>query len=96
MGVATATIAALLGLECTVFMGAKDVQRQELNVFRMKLLGAKVVAVESGSKTLKDAMNDAIRYSGYKCKRYFLYNWNSCRSSSIPYDGARFSSNYWL
>jgi tryptophan synthase beta chain len=61
-GVATATIAALLGLECTVFMGAKDVQRQELNVFRMKLLGAKVVAVKSGSKTLKDAMNDAIRY----------------------------------
>ncbi len=61
-GVATATIAALLGLECTVFMGAKDVSRQELNVFRMKLLGAKVIAVESGSKTLKDAMNDAIRY----------------------------------
>jgi len=61
-GVATATIAALMGLECTVFMGAKDVERQELNVFRMKLLGAKVVAVESGSKTLKDAMNDAIRY----------------------------------
>ncbi len=61
-GVATATIAALLGLECTVFMGAKDVARQELNVFRMKLLGAKVIAVESGSKTLKDAMNDAIRY----------------------------------
>ncbi|WP_419764252.1 MAG: tryptophan synthase subunit beta [Arcobacter sp.] len=61
-GVATATIAALMGLECTVFMGAKDVERQELNVFRMKLLGAKVVSVESGSKTLKDAMNDAIRY----------------------------------
>jgi tryptophan synthase beta chain len=61
-GVATATIAALLGLECTVFMGAKDVQRQELNVFRMKLLGAKVIPVESGSRTLKDAMNDAIRY----------------------------------
>ena len=61
-GVATATIAALLGLECTIFMGAKDVKRQELNVFRMKLLGAKVIAVESGSKTLKDAMNDAIRY----------------------------------
>jgi tryptophan synthase beta chain len=61
-GVATATIASLLGLECTVFMGAKDVERQELNVFRMKLLGAKVIAVESGSKTLKDAMNDAIRY----------------------------------
>ena len=61
-GVATATIAALMGLECTIFMGAKDVKRQELNVFRMKLLGAKVVAVESGSQTLKDAMNDAIRY----------------------------------
>lgn len=61
-GVATATVAALLGLECKVFMGAKDVARQELNVFRMKLLGTEVIAVESGSKTLKDAMNDAIRY----------------------------------
>jgi tryptophan synthase beta chain len=61
-GVATATIAALMGLECTVFMGEKDVQRQELNVFRMKLLGAKVIAVQSGSRTLKDAMNEAIRY----------------------------------
>lgn len=61
-GVATATVAALLGLECEIFMGAKDVARQELNVFRMKLLGAKVHAVESGSKTLKDAMNDAIRH----------------------------------
>jgi tryptophan synthase beta chain len=61
-GVATATIAALMGLECTIFMGAKDVKRQELNVFRMKLLGAKVIAVESGSQSLKDAMNDAIRY----------------------------------
>ncbi len=61
-GVATATIAALLGLECEIFMGAKDVARQSLNVFRMKLLGAKVHAVESGSKTLKDAMNDAIRH----------------------------------
>ena len=61
-GVATATIAALLGLECEIFMGAKDVARQELNVFRMKLLGAKVNSVESGSRTLKDAMNDAIRH----------------------------------
>jgi len=61
-GVATATIAALLGLECEVFMGEKDVERQELNVFRMKLLGAKVHAVKSGSRTLKDAMNEAIRY----------------------------------
>ena len=61
-GVATATEAALFGLECGIFMGAKDVARQELNVFRMKLLGAKVNSVESGSKTLKDAMNDAIRH----------------------------------
>ena len=61
-GVATATIAALMGLECEIFMGAKDVARQELNVFRMKLLGAKVHAVDSGSRTLKDAMNDAIRH----------------------------------
>jgi tryptophan synthase beta chain len=61
-GVATATAAALLGLECEIFMGEKDVKRQELNVFRMKLLGAKVHPVSSGSKTLKDAMNEAIRY----------------------------------
>ncbi|VAY87042.1 Tryptophan synthase beta chain [hydrothermal vent metagenome] len=61
-GVATATIASLLGLECTIFMGAKDVERQELNVFRIKLLGAKVIPVESGSRTLKDAMNEAIRF----------------------------------
>jgi len=61
-GVATATISALLGLECEVFMGEKDVERQELNVFRMKLLGAKVHSVKSGSRTLKDAMNDAIRH----------------------------------
>jgi tryptophan synthase beta chain len=61
-GVATATVAALLGLECDVFMGEVDVKRQELNVFRMKLLGAKVHSVKSGSRTLKDAMNEAIRY----------------------------------
>ncbi len=61
-GVATATVAALFGLECEIFMGAKDVARQELNVFRMKLLGAKVNSVKSGSQTLKDAMNDAIRH----------------------------------
>jgi len=61
-GVATATVAALMGLECEIFMGEKDVERQELNVFRMKLLGAKVHAVTSGSRTLKDAMNEAIRH----------------------------------
>lgn len=60
-GVATATIAARLGLECQVFMGAEDVRRQALNVYRMKLLGAEVVPVTSGSRTLKDAMNEAMR-----------------------------------
>lgn len=60
-GVATATIAARLGLECIVYMGAEDIQRQASNVYRMKLLGAKVVAVESGSRTLKDALNEAMR-----------------------------------
>jgi tryptophan synthase beta chain len=60
-GVATATVAARLGVECEVFMGAEDVKRQSLNVYRMKLLGAKVNAVTSGTKTLKDAMNEAMR-----------------------------------
>ena len=60
-GVATATVCAMLGMECTVFMGAEDVRRQSLNVFRMKLLGARLEVVESGSRTLKDAMNEAIR-----------------------------------
>lgn len=60
-GVASATVAARLGLECHVYMGAEDVVRQAPNVYRMKLLGANVVAVESGSRTLKDAMNEALR-----------------------------------
>jgi tryptophan synthase beta chain len=60
-GVATATIAARLGLECHVFMGEEDIHRQALNVYRMKLLGANVVSVTSGSRTLKDAMNEAMR-----------------------------------
>lgn len=61
-GVATATVCALLGMDCTVYMGATDVARQQPNVERMKMLGAKVVAVESGNKTLKDATNEAIRH----------------------------------
>ena len=60
-GVAAATVAARLGLECVVYMGAEDIERQAPNVFRMKLLGAEVVSVESGSKTLKDALNEAMR-----------------------------------
>ncbi|PKN12238.1 MAG: tryptophan synthase subunit beta [Deltaproteobacteria bacterium HGW-Deltaproteobacteria-4] len=61
-GVATATVAALFGMECDVFMGTEDIRRQSLNVFRMKLLGARVHGVTSGTATLKDAMNDALRY----------------------------------
>ncbi len=60
-GVASATVAARLGLECVVYMGSEDIKRQALNVYRMKLLGATVVPVESGSKTLKDALNEAMR-----------------------------------
>ena len=60
-GVATATVCALLGLECDIYMGEEDIRRQELNVFRMKLLGARVVPVSSGSKTLKDAINESMR-----------------------------------
>ncbi len=60
-GVATATVAARLGMECVVYMGAADVERQAQNVYRMKLLGAQVIPVESGSRTLKDALNEALR-----------------------------------
>ncbi|MGH8476837.1 MAG: tryptophan synthase subunit beta [Methylococcales bacterium] len=60
-GVATATVAARMGLECVVYMGSEDIERQKLNVFRMKLLGAKVVPVTAGSRTLKDALNEALR-----------------------------------
>jgi tryptophan synthase beta chain len=61
-GVATATVCALFDLECVIFMGEEDVRRQQLNVFRMELLGAKVVTVTQGSRTLKDAVNEALRY----------------------------------
>lgn len=61
-GVATATACALLNLECIIFMGAEDIKRQQLNVFRMELLGARIVSVSNGSATLKDAVNEALRY----------------------------------
>ena len=69
-GVATAVAGALLGIPVKVFMGSKDIKRQKLNVYRMKLFGAEVIPVESGSKTLKDAVNEALRY--------FLANLNTC------------------
>ena len=72
-GVATATVAAKFGMECEIFMGKEDVERQSLNVFRMKLLGAKVRVVESGSQTLKDAMNEALRdWVTYVRHTYYL------------------------
>ena len=67
-GVATATVAALMGMECVVYMGKDDTIRQALNVFRMELLGAKVVAVESGTGTLKDAVNEALRVWTARCE----------------------------
>ncbi|MDA2917732.1 pyridoxal-phosphate dependent enzyme, partial [Nitrospinae bacterium AH_259_B05_G02_I21] len=60
-GVATATAAAMFGLECDVFMGVEDIERQHLNVVRMRLLGTQVISVTSGTKTLKDATNEALR-----------------------------------
>ncbi|KGX90262.1 tryptophan synthase subunit beta [Pontibacillus marinus] len=70
-GVASATVAAKLGLESKVFMGEKDIERQQLNVFRMKLLGAEVIPVSSGNKTLKDATNEAIRFWVANCEDHY-------------------------
>lgn len=70
-GVATATVAAKFGMECKVFMGEEDIERQALNVFRMKLLGAEVIPATSGTKTLKDATNEAIRYWVQHCEDHF-------------------------
>ncbi|MFE7062419.1 tryptophan synthase subunit beta [Sutcliffiella sp. NPDC057660] len=70
-GVAAATVAAKFGMECKVFMGEEDIERQSLNVFRMKLLGAEVIPATSGNKTLKDATNEAIRYWVQHCEDHF-------------------------
>ncbi len=88
-GVATATACALLDLECVVYMGAEDVRRQELNVVRMRLLGATVVPVESGSRTLKDAMNEALRDWVTRRARDLLRHRLGRRARSVPGDGAR-------
>ena len=72
-GVATATVAARYGMECVVYMGAEDIKRQAINVFRIKLLGAKVVPVDAGSKTLKDALNEAMRdWVTYVDKTFYI------------------------
>ena len=66
-GVATATVCALFGLRCVIYMGAEDVRRQALNVFRMRLLGAEVITVNAGTRTLKDAINEALARLGDEC-----------------------------
>ena len=88
-GVATATAAALFGLDCIVFMGAVDVERQALNVFRMQLLGAEVIPVTSGSATLKDAINDALRDWVATVETHALLHRLRGRPASVPVDRAR-------
>ena len=88
-GVATATMCALFGLPCTVYMGATDVERQKPNVFRMKLLGAEVKPVTSGAGTLKDAMNEAMRDWVANVARHLLPDRHGRRPASLSDDGAR-------
>ena len=88
-GVATATAAALLGLECEVYMGAEDVERQALNVFRMRLLGARVIPVESGSRTLKDAINEALRDWVTNVRTTYYLLGSALGPHPYPDDGAR-------
>ena len=94
-GVATATVCALFNLPCIIYMGEKDIERQSPNVFRMKLLGAEIKSVSSGSKSLKDAMNEALRDWVTNVDRYFLYYWNSSWPTSLSINGKRFSICYW-
>ena len=88
-GVASATVAALFGLKCDVYMGAEDVRRQSLNVFRMKLMGANVIPVQSGQKTLKDALNEALRDWMGSARRYALHHRLRRRPTPVPDDGTR-------
>lgn len=85
-GVATATGAALFNMECTVYMGAEDIERQKLNVLRMEMLGAKVVSVTSGSNTLKDATNEAHPHLGEDGGGHLLYHRLRGRSLSVSED----------
>ena len=89
-GVATATVRALLGLECVVYMGTVDMARQQPNVLRMRLLGAEVRPVESGSRTLKDAINEAIRDWVTNVGRHLLPARLGARPAPLPDHGARF------
>ena len=89
-GVASATVAAHLGLECTVYMGTEDMARQALNVARMRMLGAEVIGVDSGSRTLKDAINEAMRDWVTNVRTHALSARLGSRRASLSDDGARF------
>ena len=93
-GVATATVCALLGFECVVYMGTEDMRRQELNVFRMRLLGAEVRGVDSGSRTLKDAINEAMRdwVTNVRTTHYLLGS--VLGAASLSDHGARLSQSH--
>ena len=91
-GVATATVCALFGLDCTVYMGEEDMRRQSLNVFRMRMLGAKVVSVTNGSRTLKDAISEAMRDWVTNVAFDALSARLRAGRASLSHDGARFSS----
>ena len=93
-GVATATVAAMFGFECEIYMGEEDIVRQEPNVFRMKLLGAKVNPVSSGSRTLKDAMNEALRDWVTNVANTFYIIGSVAGPHPISDDGKGFSIGY--
>ena len=92
-GVATATTAALFGMQCRIFMGIEDIQRQAPNVRRMELLGAQIVPVMAGTGTLKDAMNEAMRFWVSAVQDTFYVIGSVAGSSPISADGARFSED---
>ena len=93
-GVATATVCALFGLDCVVYMGEEDMRRQRLNVFRMRLLGAKVAGVSAGSRTLKDAISEAMRdWVTNVATTYYLLG-SALGPHPYPDDGARLPSRH--
>ena len=94
-GVATATVCALFGLNCIVYMGAEDMRRQELNVFRMQLLGAEVREVKAGSQTLKDAINEALRDWVTNVGDTYDLLGSALGTPSLSANGARFPKCYW-
>ena len=93
-GVATATVCALFGMECVIYMGEEDMRRQELNVFRMRLLGAEVRGVGAGSATLKDAINEAMRDWVTNVRSHLLHPGQRAGGASVSDDGAELPSRH--